>query len=122
MIDKPIAIENDADAAAYGEFVQGALQNSKNGLMLTLGTGIGCGMIVDGKLYRGAVGAAGEVGHMVIDMDGRLCNCGRHGCWERYASATGLIQTTREYLIEHPDRNSSMMALIICLKICVELR
>ena len=92
VIDKPIAIENDADAAAYGEFVQGALQNSKNGLMLTLGTGIGCGMIVDGKLYRGAVGAAGEVGHMVIDMDGRLCNCGRHGCWERYASATGLIQ------------------------------
>lgn len=112
VIDKPIAIENDADAAAYGEFVQGALQNSKNGLMLTLGTGIGCGMIVDGKLYRGAVGAAGEVGHMVIDMDGRLCNCGRHGCWERYASATGLIQTTREYLIEHPDRNSSMMALV----------
>ncbi|MDD5953369.1 MAG: ROK family protein [Oscillospiraceae bacterium] len=112
IVGKPVFVENDANAAAYGEFLCGSLRNCKNGVALTLGTGIGCGIILDGKLYRGANGAAGEVGHMTIEMGGRLCNCGRHGCWERYASATGLIQTTREYLINHPDRNASMMALI----------
>ena len=112
IIDLPIYVENDANAAAYGEYICGALQDSVNGIALTLGTGIGCGMMIDGKLYRGATPAAGEVGHMVIEMGGRLCNCGRNGCWERYASATGLIQTTREYLIEHPDRNAAMMAMI----------
>lgn len=112
IIDKPIFIENDANAAAYGEFVCGSLQNSRNAVALTLGTGIGCGIIIDGKLYRGATPAAGEVGHMVIEMGGRLCNCGRNGCWERYASATGLIQTTREYLIDHPDRNAAILAMV----------
>ena len=112
IIDKPIYVENDANAAAYGEYVCGSLQNSKNALAITLGTGIGCGIIIDGKLYHGENAAAGEIGHMVIEMGGRLCNCGRHGCWERYASATGLIQTTREMLINNPNRNMNMMAML----------
>lgn len=112
IIDKPIYVENDANAATYGEYVAGSLQNSRNALGITLGTGVGCGIIINGALYRGANQAAGEIGHMVIQRGGRLCNCGRNGCWERYASATGLIQTTREYLIDHPDRNASIMAMI----------
>ena len=112
IIDCPIYIENDANAAAYGEFVCGSLQNCKNALALTLGTGIGCGIIIDGKIYSGGNSAAGEIGHMTLERGGRLCNCGRNGCWERYASATGLIQTTREYLIEHPDLNAQILSMV----------
>lgn len=112
IIDAPISVENDANAAAYGEFTCGSLKGAKNAVALTLGTGIGCGMIVNGELYRGSSSTAGEVGHMVIQMGGRECNCGRSGCWERYASASGLIMTTREYITEHPDRSSNILPLI----------
>lgn len=97
---KEIFVDNDANAAAYGEFMAGALRGAQNALAITLGTGIGSGIVLDGKIYSGRNGAAGEMGHMVIVHGGRLCNCGRHGCWERYASATGLILTTKEMMAD----------------------
>ena len=112
IIDAPISIENDANAAAYGEYVCGALKGCKNGVALTLGTGIGCGIVTNGDVFRGSHSAAGEVGHMVIQLGGRECNCGRRGCWERYGSASGLIMTTREYITDHPDRSANIVQLV----------
>ena len=101
--DVPIHMENDANAAAYGEYKAGALKGAQNAVAITLGTGIGSGIIIDGKIYAGNNYAAGEMGHMVIVYDGRQCNCGRKGCWERYASATGLIITTKESMEQNKD-------------------
>jgi glucokinase len=109
-MNKTIIIENDANAAAYGEYMAGALHGAANALAITLGTGIGSGIIIDGKIYSGTNFAAGEMGHTVIVYDGRQCNCGRRGCWERYASATGLIITTKE-MMEKADRNSPIWKL-----------
>ena len=97
---KKVIVENDANAAAYGEYMAGALQGATNGLAITLGTGIGSGIIINGKIYGGTNHAAGEMGHMVIDYGGRHCSCGRDGCWERYASASGLIITTKKHMLE----------------------
>ena len=88
-------LENDASAAAYGEFIAGAGVGTKNFVAITLGTGVGGGIIIDGKLFSGANLAGGELGHTVIVMDGAQCTCGRKGCWEAYASATGLIHLTQ---------------------------
>ena len=96
-------IENDANAAAYGEFVAGAGKGAKDFIMITLGTGVGGGIIVDGKIYSGANYAGGELGHTVISMDGEMCSCGRQGCWEAYASATALIRQTKQAMIKYPD-------------------
>lgn len=93
-------IENDANAAAWGEAVAGAAKGSKSSVMITLGTGVGGGIVDGGKIYKGFNSAAGELGHIVIEVDGRPCSCGRHGCWEAYSSATGLINMTREKLEE----------------------
>ena len=109
MGGKKVIIENDANAAAYGEFKAGALNGAQNAVAITLGTGIGSGIIIDGNIYAGNNYAAGEMGHMVIVYDGRQCNCGRKGCWERYASATGLIITTKEYM--EKDKDSVMWEL-----------
>ena len=109
MGGKKVIIENDANAAAYGEYKAGALKGAQNAVAITLGTGIGSGIIIDGNIYAGNNYAAGEMGHMVIVYDGRQCNCGRKGCWERYASATGLIITTKEYM--EKDKNSVMWEL-----------
>ena len=95
-LKKDVMIENDANAAAFGEYRAGALKGAKNALAITLGTGIGSGIIIDGKIYAGSNYAGGEIGHTVIVAGGRLCTCGRRGCWEAYASATGLITMTRE--------------------------
>ncbi|MBQ9117367.1 MAG: ROK family protein [Clostridia bacterium] len=100
---KKVAIANDANAAAYGEAVAGAGAGMKNFVMLTLGTGVGGGIIIDGKLYTGFNYSAGELGHMVIVHNGRPCTCGRKGCFEAYSSATGLIKMTKEKMIEAPD-------------------
>ena len=102
-LGKPAYIENDANAAAYGEYKAGALKGTKNSLAITIGTGIGSGIIIDGKIYAGANFAGGEMGHMVIVKDGRPCTCGRRGCWERYSAATGLISMTKEAMQAHPD-------------------
>lgn len=91
----PMAMNNDANAAAYGEFVAGAGKDVDSLIMVTLGTGIGGGIIIDKKLYEGSNYAAGELGHFVINCEGIPCNCGRRGCFEAYASATALIEQTK---------------------------
>lgn len=93
--DIPISMNNDANAAAYGEFIAGAGKEVDSLIMVTLGTGIGGGIIIDKKLYEGSNFAAGELGHFVINCEGIPCNCGRRGCFEAYASATALIEQTR---------------------------
>lgn len=100
-LDLPLLLGNDADCAAVGEFFGGAGRGTRDFAIITLGTGVGAGIIVDGKLRGGM--ASSEAGHMVICQDGESCNCGRRGCWERYASATGLIQQTRRAMAAHPE-------------------
>ncbi len=95
-------LENDANAAAYGEFIAGSGAGNKNFILITLGTGVGGGIILDGKIYTGSNYAGGELGHMVIEMDGEMCNCGRQGCWEAYASATALIRQTKQAMVRYP--------------------
>lgn len=101
--NKPVYIENDANAAAWGEFCAGAAKGTNSAVAITLGTGVGGGVIIDGKLYSGHNFAGAELGHIVIEMNGRPCTCGRNGCWEAYASATGLINTTKAIMKENPD-------------------
>ena len=96
-------LENDANAAAYGEFIAGAGVGSKNFIMITLGTGVGGGIIINGRIYSGFNNAGGELGHTVISIDGEMCTCGRQGCWEAYASATALIRQTKQAMIKYPD-------------------
>lgn len=100
-LDLPLLLGNDADCAAVGEFFGGAGKGTRDFAVVTLGTGVGAGIIVDGKLRGGL--ASSEAGHMVIIQDGEPCNCGRRGCWERYASATGLIQQTKRAMEAHPE-------------------
>ena len=109
-IDKPVFIENDANAAAYGEYVAGAAKGAKNAVCITLGTGVGGGIIVDGKIYSGSNFAGAEIGHTVIEVDGAQCSCGRKGCFEAYSSATGLIRMTKEAIEAHPDCIMAKMA------------
>lgn len=87
----PTTVENDANAAAYAEYLLGAARGSANAVLLTLGTGVGGGIIIGGRLYRGA-GSAGEIGHLTIDRDGEPCPCGNSGCLERYANARALVR------------------------------
>ncbi|MDH7481435.1 MAG: ROK family protein [Armatimonadota bacterium] len=89
----PVRVINDASAAALGEWMFGAARGSRNFVLLTIGTGIGGGVFCDGKLVQGAMGAAGAIGHMVIDCDGRPCNCGSRGCLEAYASGTAMANS-----------------------------
>jgi glucokinase len=95
-----INTENDANAAALGEAVAGAAKGTKISIMITLGTGVGGGIIIDGKVYSGFNFAGAELGHIVIEKDGAPCNCGRRGCWESYSSATALIRMTNEKIEE----------------------
>ena len=96
-------LENDANAAAYGEYIAGAGKGTNNFMMITLGTGVGGGIIIDGKLYSGSNYAGAELGHVVISMDGEMCSCGRQGCWEAYASVTALIRQTKQAMIKYPE-------------------
>ncbi len=95
-----IHVENDANAAAWGEAVAGAARGSQSSIMITLGTGVGGGIIIDNKVYSGSNFAGAELGHIVISVDGIPCNCGRRGCWEAYSSATALIRMTSEKIEE----------------------
>jgi len=92
----PVAVDNDATCAAWGEREIGAARGFDDVILVTLGTGIGGGIITDGHLHRGSNGFAGEIGHMVIDPNGPLCPCGQRGCWERFASGSGLGRLARE--------------------------
>lgn len=109
-IDKPVFIENDANAAAYGEFVAGAAKEARNAICVTLGTGVGAGIIIDGKIYSGSNYAGAEIGHTVIEVDGAECSCGRKGCFEAYSSATGLIRMSKEAMEKSPDSIMNKMA------------
>lgn len=95
-----IHVENDANAAAWGEAVAGAAKGTKSSVMITLGTGVGGGVIIDGKVFSGSNYAGAELGHIVIEVGGKQCGCGRRGCWEAYSSATGLINMTKEKIEE----------------------
>jgi len=99
-LGKKTFVINDANAAALGEFYFGAARGVRNFIYITLSTGIGGGIVIDGKIYSGAIGAAGEVGHMTIDDDGPICNCGNRGCWETLASGTALAREARHRIEE----------------------
>lgn len=107
-------IANDANAAALGEAIAGAAKGSRSSIMITLGTGVGGGIIADGKIFTGFNCAAGELGHIVIEADGVPCSCGRRGCWEAYSSATALIRMTKEKLeaCKHEGRFTVMERLV----------
>ncbi len=111
-LNKKVLIENDAKAAALGEFMAGALIGANNALAITLGTGVGCGIIINKQIYRGSNASSGEMGHMVIVRNGRPCGCGRKGCWEQYASANGLKQTTKEFICKEPEQANYLLSLI----------
>jgi Transcriptional regulator/sugar kinase len=100
---KKVYVENDANAAAWGEAVAGAAKGVADSVFVTLGTGVGGGIVIDKKVYAGFNFAGAELGHMVIEYQGRKCTCGRHGCWESYSSATGLIKMTKEKMLENKD-------------------
>ncbi len=102
-LDVPVVVSNDANAAAYGELVYGGARGMKHFVMFTLGTGVGSGIVVDGKLVHGKSGGAGELGHAILIPEGRMCGCGRKGCLETYCSATGICRTALELMKSTPD-------------------
>ena len=99
----PTALTNDANAAGIGEMTYGAARGMKDFIMITLGTGVGSGIVVNGQLVYGCDGFAGELGHVIVKENGRACGCGRKGCLETYCSATGVARTAREFLIARPE-------------------
>ncbi len=103
----PVALTNDANAAALGEMTYGVAQGMKNFIDITLGTGVGSGIVANGQLLYGCDGFAGELGHIIMDFseDARPCGCGRKGCLETYCSATGVVRTTLEFLRESPEES-----------------
>lgn len=98
-----VYIENDANAAALGEALCGGAKGYQNVVLITLGTGVGSGIIINGKIYSGFNYSGAELGHIVISLDGRPCTCGRRGCWEAYSSATALILSTKNAMQRHKD-------------------
>ncbi len=103
LTGKEIYIENDANAAAYGEAVAGAAKGTTDSVTITLGTGVGGGVIIGGKVFSGFNHFGTELGHTVIVKNGRHCSCGRDGCWEAYASASALIYQTKIAMVNHPE-------------------
>lgn len=102
-LDVPVFIENDANCAAFAEYIFGAAKGHKNSITITLGTGVGGGVILDGKIFTGSFCGGTEIGHMAIVVNGEECTCGRRGCWEAYASATALIRETRGIAAKYPN-------------------
>lgn len=102
-LGKEVYVENDANAAAFGEVLAGAAKGYRDVVVVTLGTGVGGGIIIDGKIYTGFNFCGAELGHTVIHFGGRQCGCGRKGCFEAYSSATALINMTKEGMEAHPD-------------------
>ncbi len=99
----PVAITNDANAAALGESAYGAGKNYRDMILVTLGTGVGSGIVIDGKLFEGNKGAGAELGHTVIKINGEKCTCGNKGCLEAYASTSALVRQTKKYMQVHKD-------------------
>ncbi|MEI9907465.1 MAG: ROK family glucokinase [Actinomycetota bacterium] len=111
LINVPLVIENDANAAAWGEARFGAGINQDHLMLLTIGTGIGGGVVVDGNLYRGAFGVAAEFGHMRVVPEGHLCGCGARGCFEQYASGNALLRHAREAINASPEVARNLLSL-----------
>lgn len=111
LIGLPIVIENDANAAAWGEARFGAGVNEDHIMMLTIGTGIGGGLVVNGELYRGAFGIAAEFGHVRVVPEGHLCGCGARGCFEQYASGNALLRHAREAISASPEVARNLLSL-----------
>lgn len=107
----PTKITNDANAAALAEVKYGAGNNCETAIMLTLGTGVGCGVILNGKLFEGNEGKGAELGHSTLILGGRQCGCGRKGCFEAYASASGLIKDTEDAIAKHPESKMKKIAV-----------
>ncbi len=99
----PTALTNDANAAALGEMMYGAAKGMKDFIVITLGTGLGSGIVANGQLIYGSDGFAGEIGHTLVNVNGRVCGCGRRGCLETYVSATGIKRTVYKLLADHTD-------------------
>jgi glucokinase len=110
-IGLPLIVENDANAAAWAEYRFGAARGERVVVCVTLGTGIGGGLVIDGIVYRGAFGIACEYGHMTLVPEGRLCACGNRGCWEMYASGRALARDARELVSESPVAAARLLAL-----------
>ena len=118
----PVHITNDANAAALGEMTYGVARGMKNFIVLTLGTGVGSGIVINGQMVYGCDGMAGELGHVIMRRDGRQCGCGRRGCLEAYCSATGVARTAREWLTatDRPSRLREIpMDKITSLDVCI---
>ena len=111
---KTVYIENDANAAAKAEAIAGVAAGAPISVMITLGTGLGGGIVIDGKVYSGFNFAGGELGHVVIEKGGRQCSCGRKGCWEAYSSATGLVNITKDHIVaaRNAGKKTSMEEMI----------
>jgi len=110
-IELPVVVENDANAAAWGEYRYGAGEQHPHLVVLTIGTGIGAGLVLNGQLYRGAYGIAGEPGHVRVVPGGRQCGCGNLGCWEQYCSGTALVRAAQEIATERPDDAKRLLEL-----------
>ena len=110
LIGLPVVIENDANAAAWGEAKFGAGRNQAHMMMLTIGTGVGGGIVVNNELYRGAFGVAAEFGHLRVVPEGHLCGCGARGCFEQYASGSALRRHAREAISASPDLARNLLA------------
>jgi glucokinase len=106
-ISLPVYADNDANCAAAGEFLFGAAKGHQNSITVTLGTGIGAGIIINGSVYKGTRGAAGEAGHMIIVPEGRKCGCGNSGCWETYGSAGALVKSAQNSIEAHRESSLS---------------
>ncbi|GAA3535562.1 ROK family glucokinase [Aeromicrobium panaciterrae] len=111
LTDLPVIVENDANAAAWGEFSFGAGEDTDDLLLVTIGTGVGGGIVHHGQLYRGGFGVAAEIGHMRIVPDGIACGCGEHGCFEQYASGSALVRVARER-VANGDRGTEALAAL----------
>ncbi len=110
--DVPVFLENDANVAALGEYAYGAGERVHNMVLVTLGTGVGAGLILNGEIYRGVHGLAGEIGHTIIQKDGPLCGCGRRGCLEAFIGNAAIVQRTRELCNSYPsDMNDTIQNL-----------
>lgn len=102
-IDKPVLIDNDATVAGLAESVAGVSAGTDSSVFITLGTGVGGGIVIHGKVWSGFHGVGSEIGHMILELEGEPCTCGNHGCLERYCSATAIIRMARELMPNHPD-------------------
>ena len=102
-----MVVENDANAAAWGEFAFGAASDADDLLLVTVGTGVGGGIVLDGQLHRGTFGIAAEIGHLRVVREGRPCPCGNRGCWEQYASGSALVRDAQEAAAQSPEQRLS---------------